>query len=389
MSLERRLDRWRAAGLIDDEAVGRIARWERENRRPAVVPVLATIGAGTLALGIIALVAANWDAISGRWKVACDLALGTALAAAAFVAARRGERVATDVLVVVLWGFTLASLALVGQVYQLDAPAWRPLLAWSAATAPLVLLARGDAAAALAALGLLATEAVGIGALVDWLGGHPGVSPADAANATAVLVAAAPLPWIALGRMPGFAARYPAHASVAEATGWIGWALLALLAGFAWTSRGGAFELGWGLAAIAAIEGALVAALPALHPAVPPQARLGLAVAAALAWGSLAGLRLPREAWPSAAAVAQIGVLAAIAWACAASRRTGLFRLLAALVGVRIFAVYLEVFGSLLQTGLGLVLAGLLLLALTVLGRRRSSRVAAPDARRGGGEGHG
>lgn len=378
MRIGRRLERWQAEGLIDAPTAGRIARWEEAHRPPLVAPVLATLGAGTVALGVVALVAANWEAIPGRVKIGADLTAMLALAAATFVALRRGARLTADALVVVLWGFTLASIALVGQVYQVDAPLWRALVAWTVSTGPLVLLARSGPASGLVVLGLLATHLVGLAALVEWLFEGSGLSRWNAANAATVLVAATPLPWIALGRARGFAERHPGHAAMAVGIGWSTFAILALAATFAWYQRGGeALELGWSLPVIGAMLAGFVAFLPSLHPGASGRMFGGIAVAATIAWLSLLCGRIPgRDAMPAVAAIAQVGILAALAWTSARAGQARLFRVLSAFVGLRIFEVYLEVFGSLLQTGIGLVVGGLLLLALTWAWNRRSGDVA-------------
>ena len=56
MNVERRLALWRSEGLIDDDTAGRIASYERARRAPAVFSILAAIGAGTAALGLVSSV---------------------------------------------------------------------------------------------------------------------------------------------------------------------------------------------------------------------------------------------------------------------------------------------------------------------------------------------
>jgi len=74
---------------------------------------MIVLGAGTVALGVISVIASNWDAISGGVKLTGDLLLVAALSAATAWAALRSRALATEVLVCVFYGFTLASLALV------------------------------------------------------------------------------------------------------------------------------------------------------------------------------------------------------------------------------------------------------------------------------------
>ena len=76
-------------------------------------------------------------AIRASWPTTLPTA---PVAAATARAALGGSALATDGLATVLWGFPLASIALVGQVYQLQSPLWQALLPWAVATTPLLLL---------------------------------------------------------------------------------------------------------------------------------------------------------------------------------------------------------------------------------------------------------
>jgi uncharacterized membrane protein len=69
--------------------------------------------------------------------------------------------------------------------------------------------------------------------------------------------------------------------------------------------------------------------------------------------------------------VAFIGVFAVVALAAHERGRPRLLHLATAAVGLRLLAIYFEVFGSLLDTGLGLVLGGLLTLLVTWVWARK------------------
>jgi len=128
MNLERKLRRWRDAGLIDESISARITAFEREQQQPMAMYALIGLGAGTLGLGLISLVAANWERIPAALKLSVDLALGAALAALIEQALRRPAPLAREALITIYYAFTLASLALLGQIYQLETPGYQALL---------------------------------------------------------------------------------------------------------------------------------------------------------------------------------------------------------------------------------------------------------------------
>ncbi len=92
MSLDRKLARWEDAGLIDGDTRARIRAFEQSERAPVALYALGVLGAGTLALGVVSVVAANWDGIPGSVKLGGDLLIGAVLAMSTYVAVRRGPR---------------------------------------------------------------------------------------------------------------------------------------------------------------------------------------------------------------------------------------------------------------------------------------------------------
>lgn len=162
----RKLKAWQEAGLIDAGTAARIEAWEAEHARPLGVWAMWGLGALAIGLGIVSVVAANWDAIAGEVRLAIHLVLMVALAASlwwrlrgATGAAGPGEHAYVDdgmLLVAAVLGLTF--FAHVGQVYQTSSPLWQPLLAWLMIYSPLLLLfGRGWPVAGLWFAGVLGT----------------------------------------------------------------------------------------------------------------------------------------------------------------------------------------------------------------------------------------
>jgi uncharacterized membrane protein len=377
MSLDGKLERWREAGLVDADTVRRIAAFEDSRRKPVALYALAALGAGTVALGIVSLVAANWDAIPPRVKLGCDLLLGAGLALATYSAVQKRWTLALEALVTVFYGFTLASLALVGQVYQLGTPTWQALLVWTGATLPLVLLARTRYVAALAVIGLVTTHGSGFEALFEHLEDLSRDGARWPIDVFASLLYVSPLTYVVLGRHPWLMRARPAHARTLEEVGFLGLALGGFGIGFVfYDSRQGAAELGWSLGVAAALSAAFVAALPKLY-AAGAQLRRPLGAALAIAWITLAvGTTLERPDLSFVGALAQVAFLAALAWASLEARMLRVFNALTAAIALRVLVVYFEVFHSLLSTGLGLITGGILTLLLAWLWRSKTRRLA-------------
>lgn len=386
MSLERKLARWREAGLIDEATRARIEAFEQADRKPIVLYALGVLGAGTVALGIVSIIAANWDAIPGRVKLACDLALGAALAGAAYVALERRRALAAEALITLLYGFTLASLALVGQVYQLGTPAYQALLLWSAATLPLVLLGHSRYLAALVTAGLATTHGAALDGLFEYIARRDGVNESVERNLIATVAFASPLVYVPLSRVPWLLRERPEYARTLGTLSW-----LAVLAGgfglqFVWYAdldRGD--TLTWALALTLLLTAALALSLPRLYPELPGTTRRALAATLGAGWLSFAlGTGLPHGSVEFAGALLQIGWLALFAWIALQLGWLRAFNALTALIAVRVLVVYFEVFGSMLSTGLGLITGGALTLLIAWFWRRKTRDLASKLAPAGG-----
>ena len=386
MSLDRKLARWESAGLIDGATRARIRDFEQSERAPIALYALGVLGAGTLALGVLSVIAANWDGIPGTVKLAADLLIGLGLAVATYVAVRREAGWPAEVLITVFYGFTLASIALVGQVYQLTAPMYQALLAWAVATLPLVLLGRSQSLAALAVAGIAVTHALSVSPLIDFL--HPG----GGANRdlTAAILFASPLLYLPLARIPWLRRNRPALSRALTVAAWIAVLLLGFALQFVWYDDVASDQvLRWSLGVTAAVAAATVLALPRLYPDMAQRARHGLAAIVVFAWlALLAGAGIPRWSHQVVGAVLQVVWLGLFAWTSIQLGQVRAFNVITALIALRVLAVYFEVFGSLLSTGVGLITGGVLTLAVGWLWQRKTAALAARLGAAATGGGH-
>ena len=137
---EHYLKRWRDAGPIDDSAVARIGAWEARHRRPIWLWALSGMGALAIGLGVVAVVAANWEEIPAGAKLAGDLLLTGLCAVFVFVAWQRDQAWPREIGALLLFGLVIGGIALIGQVYQLQSDPWQALVIWLVLSTPFLAL---------------------------------------------------------------------------------------------------------------------------------------------------------------------------------------------------------------------------------------------------------
>jgi uncharacterized membrane protein len=373
--IDRKLAAWQEAGLIDAPTAAAISAHEASHARPLALWAVIGIGALAIGLGVISVVAANWEDVPGTVRLAIHFALMLALGGALAWRGPALERAQP-------WGFEAALFVLgvlglgffghVGQVYQNSAPLWQPIAIWLLLFAPMILL-RGQSW--LTALLLAGTLAV---ACWDYAGSYlsafelRGNAPfAWIAVVTALPVALAPLGAWMRGRSHrhAFWKRLEQLALVYA----VGGASLACLAAGIDEFREGV--LSFASQAIRAFVALSAAALVAAarhsrsgeaSAAVLAGAGIALVVAVPVSGSGLMGGLLFMALWVGVAAAALHA-----AW-------RGVFQLAVALIALRLIVLSFELASDLLTSGFGLILAGLLVLGIAWVAVRVSREFAPP-----------
>ncbi|MEY4549855.1 MAG: hypothetical protein RL685_6050 [Pseudomonadota bacterium] len=358
MALERQLARWLSAGLISSEQGARIRRFEAEQSRPTLLYAVSTLAGVAIAIGIVSVIAANWDAIPGRAKIGLDLAIIAGLSYAFVWRESLGARWLREAGLVVLYGAVLASIGLIGQVYQLGGNTALALLVWSVITFPALAQGRSASVGFVWLLGLETTYYY----LWTQLSEHSRESE-PLVVATAYW---APLACLALGRWGWLERERPAYAGVALTLGWLqvlGAASVMVHLFYGSTSYP---HQGWHwLGALGSVLGTAWLWYREGQVASPPalQARRWLLLACCAA--ATLPLLVPHGEWPLLGFLAFLGLWLLVALAAYRSAAPQLLHLASAVIGLRLLVGYIELFGSLLETGLGLILGGVLALLLT------------------------
>ena len=353
MRLATKIDEWQAAGLIDGASARAILAHEDGRQNPVALFAVAGLGLLALALGLCSLVAANWEALSPAFKLSAHVAL-TAGAAVATVALARGDRMrASEGALFLLAALTLAGIALHSQVYQLTGELWQALAWWAVLLSPaLLLLGRTRLTAYGYALMLVALAVAYLTPKPDTLG----------QNLALALPAA-----LVLAALASPHERSPFGSGLFE-LGLSASLIGASLAQIGWTNRISGDDA-WTIFTSLPLAALLAAAAGAI--AVRRRARAEAELIVVTLAGSLLAvllaIGLPHGDGP---AVRFLGVLIFLAYwgsiAAAATRAHWhrLFQVAIAAIALRLFLVYFELFYSLAFTGVGLIVAGLLLIAL-------------------------
>lgn len=376
----RKIALWHDAGLIDAATRDRLLAYEAAHARPLALWAVFGIGALAIGLGLVSVIAANWEDIPGLVRLSVHFAL--IVAALAALLAREARLAAASPWAVEALVFVTAALGLtffghLGQVYQTSSPLWQPLAIWLALFAPLLLLMGRGWPAALAVLGgavwcawEYATAMTGYGAVRDpglawqlWLGCVIGLPVAMAL----------PAAWLrARSTRPDFWRRLE---QLALAYAVAGCSLACALASAGGFDDGGFLD--GGIATLASGGVAIMTGL-ALVPARPGLS--GRMAGAIIAGAGLVMLVAPvtdDAAVPAAALFMALWV--GIAAAALTAQWRGVFQLAVGVIALRLIILSFELAGDLLTSGFGLILSGLLILAVAWAAVRVSRRFAPRD----------
>jgi len=371
----RKIAEWHEAGLIDAATRDRLAAYEAAHARPLALWAVWGIGALAIGLGVASVVAANWEDIPGLVRLAVHLALIAGLLGLLF--AREQQLAARSPWAVEALVFVTAALGLtffghLGQVYQTSSPLWQPLALWLALFVPLLLLTGRSWPSALAVMG----GAVWTACEYVWASSRYGVEPDLGWSIWLALVVALPVLFAPLAAWLG--GRSPREDF---------WERLERLA-LAYAVAGG--SLACAVASFGGFDGPTHALASVLTcGAVLVVGGIGGVLARPGVSGQMAGAIIAGSGlvMPLAYGANDTTILAAIlffalwagigAAALAAQWRRG-FQQAVGVIALRLIILSFELAGDLLMNGLGLILAGVMILGVAWGAVRVSKRFAPP-----------
>jgi uncharacterized membrane protein len=360
MRLKAQLQRWQTAEIIDDATAQRIEAHERSKQGFRFSTAMFGLGALAMVLGVAAIVASNWDAIPATLKLVAHGVFNASLAAGALYAIQTDRTTAREILLFLLAGVTLTFIALMGQIYQTGAPLWQALALWLCIASPfLFFLARAKFTVACWILAFWTT----LGTAAEAVEYHLWPLHLDLAFYTLV-----PFLMIPIGASKALRARWPVWPALLVAGGYVLIACAVSAAQVAWIDdfdynvhehRAHLFPAFF--AALAASGGLLALRYTKYLEPAPLIPSLFLLISAL---AGFAPLLTSHPRWPVAGAGIFMAYWALIGWTGLKLGYRGLLNAAIVIIALRLVVVYVEVFGDLLSTGVGLIASGALLIAV-------------------------
>ena len=144
--LNRFLNAWVNAGLISAEQMKNIITYEEkkgsEGRSKWIMYGFVSLGICVISIGVISLIAANWEYIPGMVKLIFDFIILLAVAYVIFRFRNTEKDYVWDSLLTFFAFLCLASIALISQVYHTGGELWQALAFWLIITIPAVHMTR-------------------------------------------------------------------------------------------------------------------------------------------------------------------------------------------------------------------------------------------------------
>lgn len=362
MRLTTKLERWQKAGLLTDQQVAAILEHERQTSLFNWQNGLYFVAVFAILIGVLAVIAANWQQIPGWLKLILHLLVNAGLGLAVLRADRSGRERLKELCLLGWFGLNLTFIGLLGQVFHLAGNLPGALSLWLLLSSPaIVIFSNSRSTLRLWLVACIGTLAFDYGEYIE-----PLVD--NAVPAYVVFIVLLPVGMAALSRLLAHSSKQELHVQLAQLAPLLpilGTSLLCIL----WYDaniRDAMAENPQRLIALLAIALAVAASF---YPRVTVPTWLGharnlrLLLLVATAVIALPHL-LYRVESELLAALSFVAFWLLLGHMGHRNNSPRLVSLSILVVTVRIYIVYLEVFGSLLQTGFGLIASGLVLLAM-------------------------
>lgn len=138
MNISKKLDLWTTEKLISEPQKKAIIEFETKMRRPLFLYALLFLSSFCIGLGMIAVIASNWQIIPQHVKLVVDFILLAMLGGGIFYARINNKNFLMEALLILYAILILASIGLIAQVFQLPSHGYRAFLFWAVLVSPLM-----------------------------------------------------------------------------------------------------------------------------------------------------------------------------------------------------------------------------------------------------------
>ena len=139
----KKLDKLVAAGIISAKQRQQILDFDKDKNAGFVSRLIILLGIFTIGIGVVSIVASNWETISDAVKLTMMFAAIFGCGAWAGTCYQKGAVDTAEKLLVGLFLLSAAAIGLIIQVYQLSGGKWYSVLAiWFLVTSPLLFAAK-------------------------------------------------------------------------------------------------------------------------------------------------------------------------------------------------------------------------------------------------------
>lgn len=140
MNLEKKLNEWKEHNLLTNEQLQSILGYENKNSNSKLgIYTIVTLGCVVLGLGIIALIASNWEVIPDFVKLFIDFLILLLLGFYIHKKYNNSNQKIKDSLIVIFILFILGSIGLISQIYNTGGELYQAFLLWSIISLPIIM----------------------------------------------------------------------------------------------------------------------------------------------------------------------------------------------------------------------------------------------------------
>lgn len=362
---ENKLQSWLQAGLITSDQRDRIVAHEDSlDRRNIAVYTIIGLGAIIIAIGIISLVAYNWDKTPASLKLVSNFTMLTATAVIAYRLYNSSKKIYFEILSAVFFLLIAGSIGLISQIFHTGGEFYQAATFWAVITIPLIAMSRGTVTINLwLAVFIIALQ----GQLYHAL--QHGYFR-DILFSVTILFALLP---VIFGAAAVVLQRMRRDNLVAMGRALAVWALAGALVGTIYLSVPIRYDQDYALGALIAlvllVNGAVIAGIVFLTIKSLGRAAILLA-AGAMLYGIMTAVNISWHEWqvrqfPDAMLFILIWFAAAFLFYSLEYRK--LFNVMIAGIGIRFLVVYFQIFKDLAVTGFGLIVSGLVIIGACLL----------------------